>query len=427
MGESISKSKRGIFEALSLIYAMHILVITDSYPPEIRSAAQLMKDLADGLKERGHRITVATSYPKYNLHGEQKYFVPIILEGGISVLRIKTLPHHKVNFVVRGIAQLLLPFIFFSHIKKHIKEKIDVVIIHSPPLPLSIAAYKVKQYYGAKFILNLHDIFPQNAVDLNILHNKLLIHFFEYIEQTIYRKTDFFVVPSEEHKTFLVNNRALASEKIRVIPHWIHINSFGERKASHVFRKKYNLENKCIFLFAGVLGPSQGLEFVLRVAERLKTISDIHFLFVGDGTALPSLLAIKERRNLSNVSFYPFVDPEKEYPLLLNDVDVGVLCLTAKNTTPAVPAKLMGYLAAGLPVVAFLHKESGAHSIIKEAECGLSCLSGDEEGAVQMVKQLYSERALLSAYGARGCAYAKNHFDVSVCIDAWDRHIRDLV
>ena len=35
-----------------------------------------------------------------------------------------------------------------------------------------------KKFYGAKYILNLHDIFPQNAVDLGIIKNKLLIKFF---------------------------------------------------------------------------------------------------------------------------------------------------------------------------------------------------------------------------------------------------------
>ncbi len=31
---------------------MKILIVTDSYPPEVRSAAQLMADLAEGLHAR---------------------------------------------------------------------------------------------------------------------------------------------------------------------------------------------------------------------------------------------------------------------------------------------------------------------------------------------------------------------------------------
>ena len=79
------------------------MIITDSYPPEIRSASQLMKDLADGLRDKGHNVFVATSYPKYNLADSGRINWPEMTdENGVKVLRIKTLPHHKVNFIIRG-------------------------------------------------------------------------------------------------------------------------------------------------------------------------------------------------------------------------------------------------------------------------------------------------------------------------------------
>ena len=101
-----------------------ILIITDSYPPEIRSAAQLMKDLADGLRDKGHNVFVATSYPKYNLTDSENTTWPEITdENGVKVLRIKTLPHHKVNFIIRGMTQLLMPYIFFVKLRKISKKK----------------------------------------------------------------------------------------------------------------------------------------------------------------------------------------------------------------------------------------------------------------------------------------------------------------
>jgi hypothetical protein len=51
---------------------MNILLITDAYPPEIRSASHLMQELAEGLKERGFNVFVATTYPGYNLLEGQK-------------------------------------------------------------------------------------------------------------------------------------------------------------------------------------------------------------------------------------------------------------------------------------------------------------------------------------------------------------------
>lgn len=399
---------------------MHILLITDSYPPEIRSAAQLMKDLANGFKERGYKVSVATSYPKYNLESEKESFQKISIEDEIRVLRIKTLPHHKVNFIIRGIAQLALPYIFFSSIKKNIKEKIDVVIVHSPPLPLSIAAHKIKKYYGAKYILNLHDIFPQNAVDLGILTIKPIIKFFELMERNAYKNADLIVVPSNEHKKFLKEKIGIKDEKIKVIYHWIDTKPFQEAKRTEKFRKMYGLGGKFIFLFGGVLGPSQGLDLIIRAAEKLKDNQEIVFLFVGEGTAKESLVKMVETGGLKNVIFKPLVSA-RDYPELVKDSDVGVVCLSSKNSTPAVPAKILGYMAASVPVVAFVHKESDAHSIIKEAHCGYSTISNNDEKVLEIVKRIYNEKDKLSEYGKNGFDYVLKNLEKNVCVRKFEK------
>jgi glycosyltransferase involved in cell wall biosynthesis len=395
----------------------NILIISDSYPPEIRSAAQLMKDLADGLKSRGYNVWVATSYPKYNLvDSEMSVWPKIADENGIKVLRIKTLPHHKVNFIIRGIAQLLLPHIFFQEIKKNIKDKIDVTIVHSPPLPLAITAYKVKKFYKAKYILNLHDIFPQNAIDLGVLKNKLIIKFFERMERNAYQNSDLIVVPSNSHKQFLEEKRNVSAQKIQVIHHWLDINPFLQLQKTGKFRKLYNLKDKFVFLFGGVIGPSQGLDLLIKIADRIKEKKDIVFLLVGDGSAKEDLIKTVQKLNLKNVIFKPFVSLE-EYPELVKDCDVGLVCLTDKNTTPAVPAKILSYLTAAIPVIAFLHKESDGLKIIQEAKCGYVVMAGDLDKAVEVVKKIYNEKDKLEELGDNGFKYALNNFAIDVCLD----------
>ena len=78
---------------------MNILLVTDSYPPEIRSASHLMLELAQELSHRGHQVTVITTWPEYNLDQNVvlRAFDESELEGDIRVIRVKTLPHHNVN------------------------------------------------------------------------------------------------------------------------------------------------------------------------------------------------------------------------------------------------------------------------------------------------------------------------------------------
>ena len=52
---------------------MRILLVTDAYPPEIRSASHLMLELAEELRDRGHQVVVVTSWPGYNLDGDSAH------------------------------------------------------------------------------------------------------------------------------------------------------------------------------------------------------------------------------------------------------------------------------------------------------------------------------------------------------------------
>lgn len=393
-----------------------ILIITDAYPPEARSSSHLMKEMADGLKERGHDVFVITSRPSGGLAG-------VFHEDGIVVIRANVLPHHNVNFILKGISQLMLPYIFFRNIKKYIKGKLDIVWVHSPPLPLTITARLVTSFYKARYILNLQDFFPQNAIDLGILKNRFLIEMFEKMEKRAYKESDVIVTPSEAHKSYMNDRYAVPLKKIHVIPHWIDTKPFQEAKRTNKFRELYLLEGKFIFAFGGILGPSQNLDIFIRIAEKLKKYKDVTFLFVGEGSEKNRLQSIVEKAKLQNVIFKPLISKE-EYPYLLKDVDVGILSLSSANTTPAVPAKLMGYMAAGLPILAFLHKASDGIRIVQEAKCGLATASDNESAMLKLAEQMYLEKENLSMYGMAGLRYVREHFSKDICLDKIEESFR---
>ncbi len=389
----------------------NVLLITDSYPPEIRSASHLMEELAWELRDRCYNVYVATSYPQYNLSEQYKgkEYPEYNEENNIKVIRIKTLPHHKVNFIVRGIAQLTMPDIFYKKIRKYI-TKIDIVLIYSPPLPLANLGIKIKKNYKAKFILNIQDIFPQNAIDLGVLRNKILIKYFEYMELNVYKNADVVTLHSEGNLEFIKRRYPELSNKLCILHNWIDVDEFTGIKPKGEYRKKFKLQDKFIILFAGVIGPSQGLDFVIKLAERLKDIEQLVFLMVGDGMERNNLENLVKLKNLRNVIFKDFVS-KKEYPELVKDCNVGLVSLTNKNKTPVVPGKILGYMAAGIPVLAFLNKESDGHSIIKEAICGYSCEWGDIEMAEKLVRQLYDNQNTIKDLGKNGYLYVKTNFD----------------
>jgi glycosyltransferase involved in cell wall biosynthesis len=307
-----------------------------------------------------------------------------------------------------------MPYIFSTKIKKYFNH-IDIIIVYSPPLTLATLGVNLKKYYKAKFILNVQDIFPQNAIDLGILKNPLLIKMFQYIEKKAYNAADTIFVHSENNKRFLKEKHPDIAKKITVIHNWIDTKEFESIERTNYFRKLYGLENKFIILFAGVMGPSQGLDFVIHLAEIVQDIKDLVFLFVGDGMERANLEKIVEQKKLNNVIFKPFVSKE-DYPKLVKDCDTGLVCLTSKNKTPVVPGKILGYMAAGIPVLAFLNKESDGHFIINQAECGYSCVYGNLKEAEKLVRTLYNNKKRLKEIGYNGYIYVKNNFDKDICI-----------
>ena len=407
---------------------MKILLLTDSYPPEIRSASHLMYEFANELRTKGYQVTVVTTMPRYNLIKDQavEEYKTVTYEGDIKVIRINSLPLHKVGYLMRGIAHLTLPFVFYRAVKKLISNRQDIIMAYSPPLTLGIAGVWLKNYFSSKFVLNIQDIFPQNAIDLGIIRNAWIIKLFEGIEKWIYKRVDRITVHSDGNKRFLMKKKDLSSDKIDVVYNWANWSFFNRATNTLNFRKLYNLDSKLVILFAGIIGPAQGLDVIINAAKKLEDKSKAHFVFVGDGTEKKKLRNKAKELKLSNVSFQPFISKE-DYPFLLKEVDVGLVCLSKYNKTPVVPGKLMGYMASGLPVLAVLNRESDGHEIIKHTECGFSLYPDDEDGIVGAVLQLENDSKARRNMGKNGKKFTQSHFSRKDAVDRYEKIFKGVL
>ena len=397
---------------------MKILLVCVAYPPEIRSASHLMQELAEELRDRGHSVTVATCYPQYNLSEDTvgKAFNECSFEAGIRVIRIHTPPHHKINFIIRGLSQLSLPYFFRSKLKKYLKDGIDSAIVYTPALPLWKVGYFVKKAFGAKYILNVQDIFPQNAIDLGALRNPLLVRFFENMEKKAYDCADVVTVHSSGNQTFLLDKGKVPASKLVTLHNWVDVGEYKEHRDCNFYRKTLNLEDAFILFFGGVLGPSQGLQLLVEVAKEIRNQKQIVILLAGDGMEKEYLIGQAKQASLKNIVFHPFVSRE-EYEQLLNEVDVGLVCLSPKNQTPVVPGKILSYMAAGIPILAFLNRQSDGHQIIREACCGYSVISDNAQKATQIVMKMYNEKDNNKELGMNGYDYAKKNYSKKACVD----------
>jgi len=374
-----------------------------------------MLELAEELHDRNHQVTVITTSPEYNLDQDstQHSFTEKEIENGITVLRVKTLPHHNVKYLLRGLAQLFMPAQFLWKLRKY-RIRPDVVVVYSPPLPLALVGswFRNKKI---RFVLNVQDLFPQNAIDLGILTNSIQIRFFRVLENFAYHTADVVTVHSDGNQKMVLQQNPKLGNKLRTLHNWVDVEHEKTNVVNTDFRSKWNIQEKYIAVFAGVMGPSQNLKLVLHVAEQMQDQSELLFLLVGDGKEKKKLQNLAREKSLNNVRFENFVSREA-YHDLLRICSIGLVCLSPQNQTPVVPAKILGYMAAGLPIAAFLQSSSDGQFLVKSAQCGFSVDSADKDACVQSMKNLLSQSDSFAKLGQNGKNYATENFSKEVCV-----------
>ncbi len=401
---------------------MRILLLTDAFPPEVRSSSHLMYELAEDLRARGHAVSVVTCRPRYNLApaaaappaspGVQREQM-----GGFEVLRVDAPAIHNVGHVRRGLGQLWLPVAFYRAARA--LPRPDVIYVYSPPLTLGLAAHWLGRRWRAPFVFNVQDLFPQNAIDLGALRNPVLIAFFRNLERFIYRRAAAIALHSEGNAAWLRRDGVEAA-KLRVVHNWVDTETHrpGTDATSNRFRKGF--EGRFVVLFAGVMGYAQDMETIVEAAARLREEPRIVFLLVGDGSERAGVERRVRELGLDNVRLLPFVSRE-DYPQIVAACDVGLVTLKKTMKTPVVPSKLPTYMASARPVIVSVNPESDAGALVRAADCGLLVPPGDPEAMAAAIRSLLNDPARASALGARGREYALRHLTRRACIDEIER------
>lgn len=401
---------------------MNILVLTDSFPPEIKSSSHLLYELSEDLVEKGYRVTVVTGFPKHYLSTiDQKYKGRLFLYekmNGIKLIRLFSIPFIRYIPIIRGFDQFLISAVII--LGGIISGKQDVILTYSPPLPLGISAYLLGKIKKAPFIFNVQDIFPQSVIDLGLLKNKTLIKISELMEKFVYKKAFYITVHSEGNRENIISKN-VDPDKVVTIHNWVDTDFIKPTiNKNNIFREKNGLDKKFIVSFAGVMGFAQDLDIIIQCAELLRSYKDILFLLIGDGIKKEGLEKKATDLKLNNVKFLP-LQPKEVYPLILDASDICLVTLNKNVITPVVPSKLLSIMASGRPVVASMNLNGDSPKIIKAARCGFYVEAGNPEQLSEAILKLYHNSALRDGFGRNGREYAEKHFSRKICIENYEK------
>jgi len=150
---------------------MRVLFLTHYYPPEVGAAPARIAALAQGLADRGMRVTVHTGFPHYPsgtiAHPYSNRLVQMEREGALRVVRSLVYPTPN-----RGFARRLANHAVFAAgalATCAAGGPVDVVIAETPPLFTAIAGVLYARVKNARFALNVSDLWPESAIELRAI------------------------------------------------------------------------------------------------------------------------------------------------------------------------------------------------------------------------------------------------------------------
>jgi glycosyltransferase involved in cell wall biosynthesis len=296
-------------------------------------------------------------------------------------------------------------------------QKPDFLLVESPPLTTSIPGYVASRLWNTPYIFNVADLWPDAIVENGFLQEGTLLRAFLALEQWSYRKAAYLNAVTNGIRDALLTRKHVPPEKVLHLPNGADTRQFRPQAPDLALKSQLGLADKHIILWAGTLGFAHGLEFVLQAAKLLSNQPDIHFLFVGDGSARNQLQLQAADLGLRNVTFKDPVSIE-DLPPYFSIADCGLASLRSLPTHEgAKPSKIFPILAAGKSLI-FVGKGECA-LLVDEAQAGIVVEPENPQAFAVAVTELFSKPDLLLTFGANGRQYVEEHFDWSKLIGNW--------
>ncbi len=343
----------------------------------------------------------------------EEYYV---YSNNINIYRVESKQIFNVGKIRKALNLLTLNKRFKKTIKKNLKNKeYDMILYSTPPITINSTIEYVKKIYKAKTYLLLKDIFPQNAVDLNMMNKKGLVHkYFKIKENNLYKISDYIGVMSPKNREFIVLNNNVDSKKIEINSNSVQItkNRTQTIEQKNSILKQYSLPtNQTLFIYGGNLGAPQGIEYILKVIKENESTNN-HIVIVGDGTEKNKLVNHIKYNNIVNTTFINKLNKEN-YDELLKACDVGLIFLDKRFTIPNIPSRLLSYLDYNKPVIAATDVNTDLKDIIEDGNFGYWCESKNSKDMIDLFEKIKTNDNI-KVLGNNGRKYLEENYDVKI-------------
>lgn len=359
------------------------------------------------LARAGHRVSVVTSYVQHKERTVPERYrgrrVVHEVEDGLDVWRTYSTPGYGRD--LRSRVASYGTFAWWSAIAAARAPRPDVVVASSPSLPSAAAAAAMARARGARFVLEVRDLWPDSAIAMGLVRDPRTIAVARRLEAYCYARADRIIALTEGIRDGMID-LGVSPARITLITNGVdlEIGGGGRPAAAPV------PDDAFVAMYVGAHGTYSSLETVLDAAERLRDLPRARVVLVGGGDRKPALVEDARRRGLDNVTFVDSV-PKREVPSWLARADV---CLLPYQDNPlfagALPNKAFDYLGAGRPIVAAA-PAGELTRMVERASCGVAVPPEDGAALASAIRGLAADPEGARRMGSNGRGYALEHYD----------------
>ncbi|MEI6066067.1 MAG: glycosyltransferase family 4 protein [Methylococcaceae bacterium] len=377
---------------------MHILFLSDNFPPEVNAPASRTFEHCREWVKAGHKVTVITCAPNFPkgrvFDGYHNRLWQREEMAGIRVLRVWSYITANEGFVKRILDYQ--SFMVTAALAALFVPEVDVVVGTSPQFFTVCAAYVVSRLKRIPFIFELRDLWPESIKAVGAMKESAAIRMLERVELFLYRKAALIVCVTHSFRKTLIG-RGVDGDKIAVVTNGVDMTRFKPLSKDAELVQKLGLEGRFVAGYVGTHGLAHHLETLLDAAEMIRAQPDgtkFHFILLGDGARKQALKEAASGRGLDNITFIDSV-PKEQVTRYWSLLDVSIIHLRKTDLfTSVIPSKLFECMGMGLPV---LHGVAGESAdIVREEGVGIVF---EPENAAQLVEQLQFLQRDTQVYG----------------------------
>jgi glycosyltransferase involved in cell wall biosynthesis len=390
---------------------MHILFLTDNFPPEVNAPASRTFEHCREWVIAGHQVTVITGAPNFPkgkvFDGYKNRLWQQETMAGIRVIRVWTYITANEGFAKRTLDYL--SYMVTGLLASLFVRRVDVVVGTSPQFFTVCAAYVTSLLKRVPWVFELRDIWPESIRVVGAMKHSKVLDLLEKVELYLYRKASSIVSVTHAFRTSLML-RGVNGDKIHVVTNGVDISRFSPQDKDAELLLNYDLQGKFVAGYIGTHGLAHALDTLLDAAKALKAALDgdrFRIILLGDGANKSALRQRAETEGLDNVIFVDSVSKDQvvRYWSLL---DASIIHLKKDELfTTVIPSKLFECMGMAIPVLHGVEGESAG--IVTREDVGLLFEPENHEALVNGLRRLADDPNLHARYKANGPLGAKHY------------------